>query len=293
MTTNQAPTIDPETLHRMNGFWMRQPGNPTGMEQAMLDAWGPRADKNEPWREGECRVCARPIQDCEAESVDVMGETLEIAPTVCDDCEPIMEEHYGSPRKIERSADALAEWQAQCPKLYQDVISGDVTPENISWKLVDRVKSWDVGPTGMLILGASGTGKTTALWALARELAKREITYSYWSAIELGKELSKCAKDLAHSYHLTRKRVLLIDDLGKERITNSAASLWWELINRRYEQRLPVIITTRFSGNGFEQRMGAPAKAESGPDMGEHVIAGDIRRRLGDMCKVIQAGGER
>ena len=274
--------IDATELERKNGHVIRDMANRSAMERAMLHHWSEAY--GETWQKGQCKVCAKEIPDFADEPVEITpGQKLEFFPTVCDECMPMVHAHQNG-GEVEKDNGLISEWLENCPKLYQDILSGHIKPDKINHQLIERVESWQVGPTGLIVLGESGQGKTTAMWSLARELAEQGVTYAYWSAIELGKELSRCAKDLRSSYHLTRKRVLLIDDLGKERITNAAASLWWELFNRRYEQRLPVIITTRFSGEAFERRMGATDKIE----MGEAVIAKDIRRRLRDMCLVIQ-----
>lgn len=252
------------------------------MEQAMIDTWvhGKRT-----WQEGFCMVCGRPI-DAQTVTVETLGGQMEIPVTVCDDCMPLVNEHYDSGGK-RRTGDSRATetplWDRMCPRLYREIILGDVFAENVDMDRVRRVGQWSNGPQGLILLGKSGKGKTTALWALYRELERQGINCDYWSAIELAKELSKCARDLEGATHLTRKSVLLIDDLGKERVTSASASLWWELINRRYEHRLPMIITTRYHGKEFEERMGKASAVK----MGEPIIAEDIRRRLRDSCRVI------
>jgi DNA replication protein DnaC len=69
--------------------------------------------------------------------------------------------------------------------------------------------------------------------------------------------------------------VLLIDDLGKEKLTSAVAALLWELIDARYSNRRPMVITTRYGGAEFEARFG------------DVVLGTDIRRRVTECCDVV------
>ena len=64
----------------------------------------------------------------------------------------------------------------------------------------------------------------------------------------------------------------MIDDLGKEKLTPSVASLLWEVLDRRYGLGHPLVLTTQFSGAQLEQRFG------------EEHLGQSIRRRLNEVC---------
>lgn len=57
--------------------------------------------------------------------------------------------------------------------------------------------------------------------------------------------------------------LLLIDDLGKEVVTARAVSRLWELIDRRYSELRPTIITSQFPPNELTQRLNDGGGAES------------------------------
>lgn len=57
--------------------------------------------------------------------------------------------------------------------------------------------------------------------------------------------------------------LLLIDDLGKEVPTARAVSRVWELIDRRYGESLPVIITSQFRPDALAQKLGEGGGTES------------------------------
>jgi DNA replication protein DnaC len=95
-------------------------------------------------------------------------------------------------------------------------------------------------------------------------------------AIELGRQLSTAARDLKDVQHLCRCRVLMIDDLGKEKANPAMSSLLSEVFDARYGDRLPVIVTTRFSSKELRDRFAEPSIGE------------DICRRLFELCDGVQ-----
>lgn len=57
--------------------------------------------------------------------------------------------------------------------------------------------------------------------------------------------------------------LLLIDDLGKEVPTARAVSRLWELIDRRYGEMRPTIITTQFRPDALAEQLGKGGGAEA------------------------------
>ena len=260
-------------LERLTG-WLppEDPALRTRMEQRMIRIW---VNANREWQAGtECRICGEPVETIDQSDIEPNLRYGNV--TICDNCKGIVAEHYRG-----QTADSPnPRWDAECPRLYRDILTGFLRPPNVHMASITALQEWEPSQGGIIILGPSGAGKTTALWCIFQAMERRKINVDYWSAVELGKELSKCARDIEASTHLTRKAVLMIDDFGKERITPAAASMWWELINRRYEAKLPVVITTRYKGSEFESRIG---------EKGDPVIAHDIRRRLRDMTNILDA----
>ena len=228
-----------------------------------------------PWTAGHCRVCGEPLQTQKSVRMEAFGQVIDLDITVCDDCDPIVAEHYQGVK----DKSPHPRFDQNCPNLYRKLIYGDLDLGNADRVKIQKVSQWKYGDKGLILSGDSGAGKTTALWSLYREMDREGIAVDYWPATELGRELSKCARDITGSYHLTRKKLLMIDDFGKERITAAACSLWYELLHRRYEQMLPIIISTRFTGEDFVKRMG-------GDD--NRTTAKDIHRRLSDTCYHLQ-----
>lgn len=115
---------------------------------------------------------------------------------------------------------------------------------------------WDIHAadgTGLYIEGSNGTGKTHLAAAIALQLIKqRRIPVICKTAGDLLLDI-KNAYDVAES---TEKQVLdvykrvdllIVDDLGKEQCTDWSISTLYSILNDRYEEMRPTIITTNYS----------------------------------------------
>ena len=70
--------------------------------------------------------------------------------------------------------------------------------------------------------------------------------------------------------------MLIIDDLGKERPSEWTLEKLFTIINNRYENNLPVIITTNYNRDKLRERLANNKNYE---------IADSIISRLYEMCK--------
>lgn len=239
------------------------------MERKLVQSWAGGGK----WKSGECKICRAPIANPEIE-VQVFDQPLRFFVGCCDNCTSIRDAHYYRHlnEKQQVQASPNPEWDANCPALYKELVEN--LPANIDHKAFKRVIEWNPSFThGLVCTGNSGRGKTTALWSLYRELERKKYNVVFLTAVELQRQLSEAARDIKDVKHLTHCRVLMIDDLGKEKLTAAVAALLWEVVDARYSNRRPMVITTRFVGSDFESRFG------------DAVLGIDIRRRLADCCR--------
>ena len=76
--------------------------------------------------------------------------------------------------------------------------------------------------------------------------------------------------------------LLIIDDLGKERPSEWTLEKLFTIINNRYENNLPVVITTNYNRDRLRERLANRTNYE---------IADAIISRLYEMCKGINIKG--
>jgi DNA replication protein DnaC len=130
----------------------------------------------------------------------------------------------------------------------------------------------------LFICGTYGCGKTWLAFALLREAIRshKELGY-FWprhlTSRELDAKLLIASKsengDLQALIDWGQEDLLLIDDLGRETKSERLKNQYFEIFNRRYNDRKPTIITSNFNLN----------------ELGD-ILDGSIISRLQD-CKVI------
>jgi DNA replication protein DnaC len=101
---------------------------------------------------------------------------------------------------------------------------------------------------GLLMIGSIGAGKTHLAAAIANQLLAAGIPVIFKTAIDLLSDIRSTydtetqESKVVDTYGTVE--LLILDDLGKEKVTAWAASMIFSIINARYENMLPTIITT-------------------------------------------------
>jgi len=236
------------------------------MEHKLVATW----DEGSRWKHPMCKVCGLEIKDILIEKFKAFGGDFDLTQTVCDDCKPIVDQHYQSKVRTK--------WDDECPAIYKGIIDGwDSKIGHINVEASKKVTSWEYQNKGMHIYGPSGKGKTTAIWKLYKSIEEKHgFTPVVINAVPLARLLAKQAKDLSSpSAWLFKCRILIIDDFGKEKMTASFAAMIYELINHRYENFKPMIITSKYDSKNLLKRF-----KESSDDS----LGFDICRRISDVC---------
>lgn len=169
----------------------------------------------------------------------------------------------------------------------------DVTPENeVAYLAVKRYADRFSGQTtdGLMLSGEVGRGKTHLCAATTMELMSRNHSVVFGTVTTLLAQIRSTFSEEKESEkavfnRLTKCQLLVIDDLGKEKVSggrDSSEVSWveqtlYEIINTRYETNRPILITTNMD------ILHLPRKY---PNNGKAILS-----RLLEMCRGVQVDG--
>lgn len=115
---------------------------------------------------------------------------------------------------------------------------------------------------GLLLMGNYGTGKTHMAMAILHEILKNGIAGVFVSMPDLVNDLIMSFKtdDQSIKYETAlTKKLVIIDDLGAERLRDWVKEYIYRLINTRYLKEMPMILTTNLSIPELEEHIGKAA----------------------------------
>jgi DNA replication protein DnaC len=171
---------------------------------------------------------------------------IDLTPGPIDD-EPTPDEP-GHPEyhRRQRAAFALKRWETAVPYRYRD--STAEHPEIQAW--ADRAAK-DIRSAGFLVVnGSIGTGKTHQAYGALRRIAEAgpdRFEMLALTAPDLYARLRPGGSEKGSEYELKRLAkipLLLIDDMGTEKLSEFTEEATYRIVNERYNACLPLLITT-------------------------------------------------
>ncbi len=129
-------------------------------------------------------------------------------------------------------------------------------------RCVDDAETFARDPQGWLVMvGASGCGKTHLAAAIANRCLAKGVPAFFVVVPDLLDHLRAAYRpdaDLTYDELFEQVRsapVLILDDLGTQSATPWAQEKLFQLINHRFNARLPTVITTNVPLNKFDERL--------------------------------------
>ncbi len=127
-------------------------------------------------------------------------------------------------------------------------------------KYADNWEKYKEEGTGLIFIGRYGTGKTHLAFAIANSLLIQGIPVIYETFINLMEKLKESYNNEHLNYYEIIKLycecdLLIIDDLGKERLSEWVLEKLFQIVNTRYENMLPIIITTNYTEKELVKRL--------------------------------------
>lgn len=139
---------------------------------------------------------------------------------------------------------------------------------------------------GLFFTGAIGTGKTHLAAAIANALRDHGRAVVFATGIDLLEMIKETFEKggqerLMRTYK--RADLLVIDDLGKEQPTQWALTKLYQIVNARYEDMRPIVVTTNYSREELVKRL-TPKGEDS-------ITAAATVDRLLEMCYQVPTEG--
>jgi DNA replication protein DnaC len=191
---------------------------------------------------------------------------------ICDSCQEKKDKESRQRRIREKI-------ESEIPKKYQEIESDHNEIFN------------DLQEISIFLTGGSGTGKTVFACSLAKKYLRKGYNIKFISfpsfIMELQSSFKKDRpKDMIYgessqnSFEIAEdvakfSGILVIDDLGAEKLTEFVRQIIYFIINEREQQCLTTIITSNFSLS----------------ELDEHIDS-RISSRISGMCKVIKLTGK-
>ncbi len=129
-------------------------------------------------------------------------------------------------------------------------------------RYVEEAEGFAQDPEGWLVLvGASGCGKTHVAAAVANRCLERGVPALFVVVPDLLDHLRAAYKpdaDLAYDQLFEQVRnapVLILDDLGTQSATPWAQEKLFQIINHRFNARLPTVVTTNVPTRTWDDRL--------------------------------------
>ena len=148
-------------------------------------------------------------------------------------------------------------WFNICPPLYRDTDPARLT---VGAETLDKILKWTPNPQGIGLTGTSGAGKTRAMFLLLHGLhlgghkivATTAKRFENWCHRMFDKD-----DEARLSIKAARNaKILFIDDIGKEKYTERVESEFYDLIEHRTSNLLPILWTANATGQQLVKMMG-------------------------------------
>ena len=135
----------------------------------------------------------------------------------------------------------------------------DASWDDVPGKIQKCVEEMKETRKGLFIHGGVGTGKTHIAYAIAKKVYGDRTQVEFWNSAELmdairrgyDKPFDDTFEDL-----MKFRGLLILDDVGSEKLTEWVAERFYLLVNKKYNNMVPIIFTSNFSIEELAGRIG-------------------------------------
>jgi DNA replication protein DnaC len=154
------------------------------------------------------------------------------------------------------AAEVEARWARFAPPRFRHASLEALT--DMPAQSFEELSSWCASPTtNLVLLGPVGTGKTFTGFAVCRHLLECARDVAWWPTVELLDALRPGGELVID--RPARAEFLFLDDLGGEKPTDWVAERLYLILNRRWLDGRPTIVSTNLAPGELRVSVGARA----------------------------------
>ncbi len=238
----------------------------------------------------QCRGC-KGLQQCKSEAEGMMY-VLEMAPTGKISPSYRMCRHKVVDMESKRISRLLA--SSRLPDFFRDKTFANFkrhdNPE--AYMAAQRVAN-DVGGTGVMLYGKPGTGKTHLAAAIVNTRLASDNQAVFVTVPELLADIRETIgrkEDTSELLELVKDIDLLVmDDMGAERLTDWVAEQMFSVINARLMRKKQTVVTSNYAPSDLIARMAIKDRSGNILDdlPGKRIVS-----RLTEMCQKVEMRGK-
>ncbi len=170
------------------------------------------------------------------------------------------------------------------PARYHGATFGSAKVTDQSREAYEKAHKFTRGEmAGLLISGPVGTGKTHLAACIANDFLDRLKWVTFGGVIDLLGRIARSYSEAAQEEEwqildeLYSVPLLVLDDLGKEKVSEWVEQTLYRVVDSRYRENRPLVVTTNFTMETLEGRY---------PEVGPALVS-----RLVEMCEGVYLGG--
>lgn len=187
---------------------------------------------------------------------------------------------YFGEQVAEHRERAMDYFTAKVPRRY-----AGVRPDGRAREWAEQVASEPLTVKSLLLLGATGTGKTHFAYSVLRAVAETgtQMRWQAYTAADLYAYLRPRDGEDSHDAftRVADTTLLFVDDLGAAKFTEWTEEITYRLVNYRYEQCLPGIFCSNLPPAQLRDVLGDRVASRLTEMCDRIVIKGEDRRRGG------------
>ena len=197
--------------------------------------------------------------------------------------------HERNRREREKIARLFA--SARIPRAYAGDTFADYTVTDGNRKAVEAARWMLADGRGVFLYGEKGTGKTKLAAIIANERAGTGKPVLFASVPDLMADIRASFASGGTSERVQAVKAtpfLVLDDLGAEKMTEWVGEQLFCIVNHRYNEQLPTVVTSNYSPTQIIRHM---ATVDRGGNVIDDMQGQRIMSRIYGMCERVEIRG--